>query len=254
MYMEHNTKPIIKQLAIAAFILISVTILSFGIRYVRFSAYRANTIENPVGTGTGDTTPPARFLDSENQPKSQQTLEANTEADHYPEDSHIVGAEPDPYRANPSDLDEDAPWDSLAEAKSFNGDYAKSESSKGLQRISLSDYENLYITGEGQLWYVSKEADGSTTKMQVKVDDTGDMIIVDGGNYSRSEDSQGLQRITVGENDDLYLTGENELWYVSEQPDGSTAKMQLQTENIGGEMTIVGSGEMNVYPANDEAR
>ncbi len=56
----------------------------------------------------------------------------------------------------------------------------------------------------------------------------------------------------MGDHEDLYLTGENELWYVSEQPDGSTAKMQLQTENIDGEMTIVGSSEMKAYPADDD--
>jgi hypothetical protein len=241
---------ITKQLIIAAFILASVTVLSIGIRYVRFSAHRANTIENSVAADTGESTP-ARPSDLENRPQSRQPLGVNAKLDHYQEESHTVDVEPYPQHADASDSDEDTPWEYLAEAKSLKGNYAKSEGSKDLEKISLGDYENIYITGEGEFWYVIKEADGSTTKMQVKADDTGDMIIVDGGNYARSEGSKGLQRIPVGDREDLYLTGKNELWYVSEQPDGSTAKMQLKTENIDGETTIVGSGEMNVYPANN---
>jgi len=80
--------------------------------------------------------------------------------------------------------------------------------------------------------------------MQVQIDKTtGEMTIVGGGNYAKSEGSQGLQRISMGDCEDLYITGEGQLWYVSEQPDGSTAKMQLQTENINGEITIVDNGK-----------
>jgi len=89
---------------------------------------------------------------------------------------------------------------------------------------------------------LSKEADGSTTKMQVQVDNIGEMTIVDGGNYARSGGSKGLQRIPVGDYEDLYLTGEGELWYTSEQPDGSTEKVQLE-EDIVGEITIVDDGK-----------
>jgi hypothetical protein len=240
----------IKQPAIAALILISVTILSLGIRYVRLSANRANTIENSVTADTEESTPYTRPSNPQNGPKSEQTLGANTEPNHYPKDSQTIDAKPNPQQADATDSDEDAPWNYLAEAKPFKGDYAKSEGSKDLEKISLSDYENLYITAEGELWYVSKEDDGSIGKIQVQIDEaTGEFTAVGSGYYAKSEGSQGLQRISVGENEDLYLTGENELWYVGEQPDGSTAKMQLQTENINGGMTIVGSGEMNIYPA-----
>jgi hypothetical protein len=56
----------------------------------------------------------------------------------------------------------------------------------------------------------------------------------------KSEGSKGLEKISMGDYEDLYITGEGELRSVSEQPDGSTAEMQLHTENINGEITIVG--------------
>ena len=239
-------KPITKQLAIAAFILTSVTVLSLGIRQVRLSAHRANTIESPVIADTGESTP-ARPSDPENQPQPEQSLGANAEPDHYPADSHTVDAEPDPQHANVSDWDEEAPSDDYYEAhtgsgkhgkaasmtKSFKGDYAKSEGSKGLEKISMGDHDNIYIKGEGQLWYVSNLPDGSTAKMQVQIDDTtGEITVV-----------EGLERISMGDNEDLYITGEGQLWYVSKQPDGSTAKMQVRIDDTTGEITIVGSGE-----------
>jgi len=249
--MGQNMKSVTKQLAIAAFILTLGTVASLGIRQVRLGNQRANTIEKPVVTDTGEATL-AHPSGPENQPKFQQTLGVNTEPDHYPKDTYAVDAEPDPQHANAPDSDKDAPSDGQSEAKSFKGDYAKSEGSKGLERISLSDNENLYITAEGQFWYVNKQPDGSTTKMQVQIDNTtGEMTVVGGGNYARSEGSKGLQRISMGDREDLYITPGGQAWYVSKQPDGSTAKMQLQTKNINGETTIVGSDEVNVYPAND---
>jgi len=243
--MEQNMKPIVKQLAIAAFILTSVTVLSFGIRQVRFSVHRAET---------GDFTPSAR---PEDQLQPEQTLGADPEPDHYPADSYTVDAEPDPQYANALDWDEETPPDDYSEAhtdpgkhgkavsmtKSFKGDYAKPEGSKGLQKISLGDYEDLYRTGEGELWYVSKRPDGKAVKMQVQVDNiTGEITAVSGGDYAKSEGTQGLQRIPMGDNDNIYITGEGELWYTSEQPDGSGTKVQLE-EDINGEIDIVDSGE-----------
>jgi len=115
--------------------------------------------------------------------------------------------------------------------KSFKGDYAKSKGSKGLEKISLSDHEELYLTGEGEYWYVSEQPDGKTTKMQVQIDDaTGDLIAVAGGEYSKAGGSQETQRIPVGEYENIYLTGEGEAWYTSETPDGEDVKVQLQPE------------------------
>lgn len=234
--MEQNFKLITKQLAIAAFILTSVTVLSLGIRQVRLSAYRADT---------GESTPSARPSNPEDHTRPGQSLNVDAKPDHYPADSHTVDAEPDPQHANASDWDEQVPPDDYSEAhtdsgkhdktvsvtKSFKGDYAKSEGSKGLQKISLGDNEDLYMTGEGEFWYVSKQPDGKTTKMQVQIDGTtGELTAVDSDDYAKSEGSQDPHRIPMGDHEDIYITGEGELWYVSEQPDGSGGKVQLQTD------------------------
>jgi len=226
-------KPMTKQLAIAAFILTSVTVLSLGIRQVRRSAHRADT---------GESTPSARPSDTEDQHQPEQSLD-NAEPDYYPDDLYTVDDEPDPQYANASDSDEQVLPDDYSEAKSFKGDYAKTEGSKGLQKISLGDYEDLYRTKEGELWYVSKQSDGKTVKMQVQIDNTtGELTVVENGYYAKSEGSQGLQRIPMGDNDNIYITGEGELWYTSEQPDGSGAKVQLE-EDITGEIEIVDNSE-----------
>ncbi len=147
-------KPITKQLIIGAFILALVTVASLGIRHIRFSANRTRTIESPVI--------------------------AEAEPEHHPADSHTVVAEPDPQYADALDSAEEAPSEDYSEAKSFKGNYAKAKGSKGLEKISMGDNENLYITGEGELWYVSKGPDGKTTKMQVQIDDaTGEITVIE---------------------------------------------------------------------------
>ena len=205
-------KAITKQLIIGAFILALVTVASLGIRQVRFSANRAKTIESPVI--------------------------AEAEPDHYPAESDTVIAEPDPQYANALDSAEEAPSEDNSEAKPSKGDYAKSKGSKGLEKISMGDNEDLYITGEGKLWYVSKGPDGKTTKMQVQIDDaTGEMTVVDWGDYAKSDGSEGMQRISMGDNDNLYITQEGELWYTSEQ--GSGSKAHVEIDDTTGEITII---------------
>jgi len=259
--MEHNIKPLTKQLIIVVLALVSVTVLSFGIRRIRLGTHRAGTFENSVAA---DQYTPAHPSNPENQPKQEQSPGIKAEPDYYLDDSYTINYEHYPLYADVSDWDEQAPPFNNSESytdpvnydkdgpgtKPFKGDYAMPEGSKSLQKISLSDYENIYITAEGELWYVSEQPDGSTAKMQVQLNQaTGELTAVGRGYYAKSEGSLNLQRIPVGNNEDLYLTGNDELWYVSELPDGSTAKMQLKTENINGEMAIVDSGEMNVYPA-----
>ena len=241
-------KSITKQLLIAAFILTSVTVLSFGIRQVRLGAYRADT---------EDSTPSARSSNPEDQSHPKQSLNTDAEPDHSPADSLTVDTEPDPQFADVSDWDEETSSDDYPEpytdsvkhdkavsmTKSFKRDYVKAEGKKGLEKISMGNNEDLYLTGEGEFWYVNEQPDGKTVKMQVQVDKTtGEMTIVGGGYYAGSEGSKGLQRISVGDREDLYLTGEGEFWYVSGQPDGSTAKVQLE-EDIAGEITIVDNGK-----------
>ena len=223
-------KPITKQLVIAAFILALVTVASLVIRQVRFSVHRARTVESPVI--------------------------AEAEPDHDLADSHTVDAELDPQYAYASESDKETPSDEYSEAhtdsgkdgkavsmtKSFKGDYAKSKGSKGLEKISMGDNEDLYITGEGELWYVSKRPDGSIAKMQVHIDETtGEMIVVDSG--GKSEGSQGLEKISMSDNEDLYITGEGDLWYTSEQPDSSETKSRAVIDETTGEMILIDSGD-----------
>mgnify|MGYP001082452914 CR=1 FL=1 len=40
---------------------------------------------------------------------------------------------------------------------------AKGKGSGGLEKISLGENENLYITKEGETWYTGKDADGNPT-------------------------------------------------------------------------------------------
>jgi hypothetical protein len=230
--MKQNIKPITKQLIIGAIILSSVTILSFGIRRVRFSKYRADIAE-PI--------PSARPSDIEDQPQPEQQLDAKAELDYYQEDSYMVHAEPYPGYSDKSDRDEYVSSDEYYEentdsinydkavlkTESFKGDYAKAEGKNDLQKISLGEHEDLYLTKEGEYWYVSKQPDGSTTKMQVKInDDTGKLIAVGGGYYAKQEP----YRIPMSNDEDIYLTEQGEAWYVSEQPDGETVKMQVQMD------------------------
>ena len=184
--MKQNIKPITKQLLIATFLLTLVTALSFGIRHVRFSIHRADN---------GEFTPSARHSDTEDQPQHKQFLNTDAEPDYYPADSLTVDAEPDPQYANVSDWDEQAPSEdnskahtdsikydkAVSKAKSFKGGYVKSGGSKGLEKISLDGNENIYITEKGEVWYVSKEPDGSTAKVQLEEDIDGDIDIVDDG-------------------------------------------------------------------------
>ncbi len=198
-------KPITKQLVTAAFILALVTVASLGIRHIRFSANRANTIESPVIT--------------------------EAEPDHLLAELDTVVAEPDPQYTDTSALDEEVPLEDYSEAKPSKDDYAKAKGSKGLEKISMGDNDNLYITGEGKLWYVSKGPDGETTKMQVQIDDaTGEMTVVDVGGGK----SGGLQPIPMGDGYNMYITDEGQSWYV-----GDGSKSRVEVDDTTGEVTIL---------------
>jgi hypothetical protein len=252
--MKHNIKPITKQLAISVLFLISVTVLSFGIREIRFSIHRLKTAESNI-VDTGEKTS-VNSSNTKEKSQSERSFWAGDEPDYYPDDSYIAGAEKDDYSSDSYTVDVEpdpqyvkapgskkkALLEDYSSAKSLKGEYAKAEGKNGLQKISLGDNENIYITEKGEAWYVSKEADGSTTKMQVQMDNTGEMTVVRGGNYAKSGGSQGLQRISLSDREDLYLTGEGETWYVSEEADGSTTKVQLE-EDVDGELNIVDNGK-----------
>ncbi len=209
-------KPITKHIVKAAFILSMVTVASLGIRQARFSVHRARTVESPVI--------------------------AETEPEINPADSYIVDNEPEPQYADAQEPDEEVLPEDYSETKPSKGDYAKAKGSKGLEKISMGDNNNLYITGQGELWYVSKGPDGSITKMQVHIDETtGEMNVIDIG--GKSQGSQGLEKISMSNYEDLYITGEGDLWYVSQQPDGSTTKNQALIDETTGEMIVIDSDD-----------
>lgn len=222
-------RPITKQLTIAALILTSVTIMSFGIRLARFSSYRA---------GFSEPAPTVGISDIEGRPQSA----VKSETDYYPQDSYNVDAEPAPEykdepdwqkQASPDDnYETDNNSDKYASKDKSAKDYAaKAKASKSLEKISLSDYDDLYFNKEGEFWYVGKEPDGSSVKMQVQIDKvTGELIPVESAYYARAKNSQDLYRISMSDNEDIYVSKEGQAWYVSKQPDGSTTKMQVPTD------------------------
>ena len=57
-------------------------------------------------------------------------------------------------------------------------------------------------------------------------DYTDELIAVGVGFYAKQEP----YRIPMSDNEDIYLTDKGEVWYVSEQPDGDTLKMQVQID------------------------
>jgi hypothetical protein len=198
--MEQNMKPITKQLVIGVFILALVTVASLGIRHIHFSDNRAGTIESPVIV--------------------------ETEHDRLLAELDAIVTEPDAQYADALDSAEEVPSEDYSEAKS-----AKAKGSKGLQKISMGDNENLYITGEGKLWYVSKGPDGKTTKMQVQIDETtGEMTVIDVGGGK----SGGPQPIPMGDGYNMYVTEEGQSWYVG---DGSKARVEVDDNT--GEITVL---------------
>jgi hypothetical protein len=194
-------KTITRQLVIGTFILALVTVASLGIRHILFSDNWAGTIESPVIV--------------------------ETEHDRLLAELDAIVTEPD----DASDSAEEVPLEDYSEAKPAKGDYAKAKGSKGLQKISMGDNENLYITGEGKLWYVSEGPDGKTTKMQVQIDETtGEMTVIDvsGGK------SGGPQPIPMGDGYNMYVTEEGQSWYVG---DGSKARVEVDDNT--GEITVL---------------
>ena len=193
-------KPITKQLIIGAFIPALVTVVSLGIRHIHFS-------DNQTGTG-------------------ESSVLVETEHDRLLAELDAIVTEPDAQYADVLDSAEEVPLEDYSEAKA-----AKAKGSKGLQKISMGDNENLYITGEGELWYVSKGPDGKTIKMQVQIDEaTGEIAVIDVGGGK----SGGPQPIPMGDGYNMYITEEGQSWYVG---DGSKARVEVDDNT--GEITVL---------------
>jgi hypothetical protein len=202
-----NMKPITRQLIVAVLILALVTVASLGIRQIRFSARRARTTENSVI--------------------------ADTESGSVLAESPAVDPEPEPQNAKVAEAEVEEPMEDYPEPKSLKGDYAKAKGSKGsLEKISLGENENLYVTGKGETWYVAEGPDGKTTKMRVEIDEaTGEMTVVDvkGGGKSGA-----LQRVSMGDGYDMYITDEGQTWYV-----GGGSKSRVEIDEASGEITVL---------------
>jgi len=197
--------PIAKQLIVAAFVLTLVTVVSLGIRQVRFSANRAKAVESPVV--------------------------AAAEPEPLAAESDTVDAEPDPQYAEMTEPDGGEPSEEYAKAKPSKGDYvkAKGKGSGGLEKISLGENENLYITAKGETWYTGKDADGNPTKMRVEIDEnTGEMTVIGGVK------SGGPQRISMGDGYNMYVTEEGQTWYV-----GGGSKSRVEVDDNTGEITVL---------------
>ena len=194
-------KQMTKQLIMVATVLLSVTVLSFGIRQVRLSAHRAR---NAASAGAVRGSAPAskagasgqRSVDmhADDRAAPEQDLYALAEQDYQDGDrdpfdgaadtQHAADSDPAVASADHSNAYEHSGKhaDVVSMDKSFKadyskfkadyakskGDYAKSTGSKGLQKTSLGEYENLYITDNGEHWYVTQHPDRTTTKTQLQ--------------------------------------------------------------------------------------
>jgi len=217
-------KPIARQLIIAAFFLMLVTAASFGIRHIRFSIRRASAAESAV---TPETQP-------HNDPTEGQVIVGRSEPQPLIMEESYKAAASDDYADTLaySNKNGKAP----SKAKFSKGDKARTKGSKGgLEKISLGENENLYITQEGRLVYVGRGADGQAVKMQVQIDeDTGEMRVVTKADNAKSAGSKQMQKISVGGDDAVYITEEGETWYVSE---GSKARVKI--DDSTGEITVL---------------
>ncbi len=219
LFIESDMRALAKQLIIGAFILALVTVASLGIRRIRFSIHRTDVIESPVIAEAGPDSIPAE------------------------PDTVVIEAEPEYVEV--TEPDEEAPLEEDSEVKPSKGDYAKATSykkdlakfkSRGLEQIPLGENENLYRTKTGELWHVSKQPDGKTVKMQVHLDDaTGEITVID----AKSGGSQNLEKVSLGDYDNLYITESGEQWYVSDNPDGSSSKSRIQIDDTTGEITVL---------------
>lgn len=198
-------KPITKQLIIGVLVLALVTVASLGILRTHFSTNRAKTIEKP------------NIVETE----IDQLLAELEKVDSWPDQRYI----------DTSKNDEELRLEDYSKVKPSKGDYAKAKGSKGLQKISLGENENLYITGNGATWYVSKGPDGKTTKMLVQIDEaTGEMNVID----IASIKSGGLKPIPMGDGYNMYITDKGESWYV-----GGGSKARVEVDDTTGEIAIL---------------
>ena len=167
--MKSHVKPLINQLTIAVLFLSFITVVSFGIRHIRFRLYRNSILESSSSTA------------------DSQSIEVEPEPEDTVPSDGVVENEPEPQPPTKPVLEKEMP----PKAKSLKKNLSKSKGLKNLPKISLSDYENLYVTEKGEQWYVAEEADGSVSKSQVQIDDvTGEVTFLSSENYTKSGNNE----------------------------------------------------------------
>ena len=201
-------KAITRQLIVAVFILALVTVASLGIRHVRFSAHRAGTVESRVAAEAEPEPVPAEAATVDPGPEPQYAdvpePAEKTPMDDYPEPKSLKG---DYAKAKGSKGSlEKIPWgenqtlyvtakgetwyvgegpDGKTTKFRVEIDEATGEmtvvsvesagKSGGLEPIPMGGGDNMYVTEEGEAWYV-----GGGSKSRVEVDDsTGEVTVLE---------------------------------------------------------------------------
>lgn len=172
-----------QQVLTAAVVLVSVTVLSFGIRQVRVSVHRARVAKKPVSNeAVSEEYSADEFVSSARNTQPQNQLDAPLEQDQQPTDSDTEEAMTDSQdafaeahdrdRPNPDDYkyDKKKHWDKsvdfkLKEYSKKIGDYKEKVE---YVPTKLSETETLYTGKPGEFWYVRKLPNGETTKQQMQ--------------------------------------------------------------------------------------
>jgi len=221
--MEHNAEPISRQVVIVGVILISAAALSLGIRQL----YPPEPDEGYV------------TAEPEKRPGPEHLL--GLDPFDSDEQSSAVSGQVSNAVSTTGELKPEAPKPQTAKTAP-----QKPEDSKVIQKIPLGENEELYITADGKLWSVSKQPDGSVVKMQVEIDEaTGEIRVLDVADSAKADDSKEPQRISMGDNVDLYIGDDGRLWSVTKQPDGSVTKVEVAYDETTGDFYVVDIPDSN---------
>jgi hypothetical protein len=199
-------KPITRQLIVAVFVLTLVTVASLGIRHVRFSAHRAKSVESPVIAETESDPGPAQSpaVDPEPEPQSTEASGPVEQApmEDYPQPKSLK-SDYAKAKGSKGSLEEislgenenlyiTAKGETWYVAEGPDGKTTKmrveideatgemtvvelARKSAGLQPIPMGGSDNVYITEEGQTWYVTENS-----KSRVEIDDsTGEIAVLE---------------------------------------------------------------------------
>ncbi|MCK4294599.1 MAG: hypothetical protein KAY65_15470 [Planctomycetes bacterium] len=217
-----------KQFIMAAIVLLSVTVLSFGVRQVRLSVHRvrnaasAPTVGDSASTSvTGASGQRSAGTHGDDGAGSEQDLYALDEQDHQDGNRDTFDGAADSQHAGDSDQAVASPdhsnayehsgkhADVVSMDKSFKGDYSNFKGSKKMLSKSVkgspaSAYEKVgatknseYWYGNGEYWYVNKHPDGTTTKIQLQEIDgqlqpvSEETVYPSQGGKAKSEAGQG---------------------------------------------------------------